>query len=140
MIHITTNKAYTDDPTKKIRRKGTDDPEGRSSMTLLQGDTADSFEEFTPEPAPLFTEQERAERIVSLIRQRYSADEEDAIRRKAIAAILNGEPITLENGAEQPKWLTEFNAYNYYAEECKVKATEQLTAEKEAQRKEVFEP
>lgn len=45
-------------------------------------------------------------RVVALIREKYSANEENAILRKKLAGIDNGE----------------FAVYNAYVEECKVKA------------------
>jgi hypothetical protein len=50
------------------------------------------------------------ELVAKLVREKYTADEENAIQRKAI---LNG--IT-----------EEFSAYNQYAEECKVRAKEYI--------------
>lgn len=54
--------------------------------------------------------------VSTMIRERYSADEENAIVRKMIAI------DNLDNDIDKEKVREEFRAYNDYAEQCKVKA------------------
>ncbi len=59
-------------------------------------------------------ENEQSLQIVSLIRERYSINDENAILRKAIAAISGGQSVSQE--------YLDFNAY---VEECKAKVRNQ---------------
>ena len=55
-------------------------------------------------------------RVVELIRERYTADDETAILRKYLA--IGGTPGT----DEANKIIEEFELYNAYAEQCKAEA------------------
>lgn len=61
-------------------------------------------------------------RVVELIRERYSADDETAILRKFLA--LSSQPQTFAD--DKPAEIAgEFERYNAYAEQCKAKAREE---------------
>ena len=57
--------------------------------------------------------------VARLVRQRYSADEEFAIQRKMIDAMVN--PVTADADSE-PVAMQEFRVYNEFVNECKEKA------------------
>lgn len=97
MIHITSKEVYSDSG-KFIHRLGTESYFKRS--TLLPGDTAGKFEEVDGIPEETGTNYN--EEVNSMIRQRYSLSEELAILRQR-----DSKP-------------DEFEAYNEYAEYCKM--------------------
>lgn len=97
MIQITSKEVYSDSG-KFVHRLGTESYFKRS--TLLPGDTAGNFEEVDEIPEETGTNYN--EEVNSMIRQRYSLSEELAILRQR-----DSKP-------------DEFEAYNEYAEYCKV--------------------
>ena len=97
MIHITSKEVYSDSG-KFVHRLGTESYFKRS--TLLPGDTVGNFEEVDEIPEETGTNYN--EEVNSMIRQRYSLSEELAILRQR-----DSKP-------------DEFEAYNEYAEYCKV--------------------
>lgn len=97
MIQITSKEVYSDSG-KFIHRLGTGSYFKRS--TLLPGDTVGNFEEVDEVPEETGTNYN--EEVNSMIRQRYSLSEELAIIRQR-----DSKP-------------DEFEAYNEYAEYCKV--------------------
>lgn len=99
MVTIENGHVYSTDG-KYIHRLSTDSYFKRG--TVLDGDTADSFEE--SDAVPACTSAQYAERVNDLIRERYSISQELAILRQRDT---------------KPQ---EFAEYNAYAEECKRKA------------------
>lgn len=97
MIQVTKTDVYSDSG-KLVHRLGTESYFKRS--TLLPGDTAGNFEEVDEIPEETGTSYN--EEVNSMIRQRYSLSEELAILRQR-----DSKP-------------DEFEAYNEYAEYCKV--------------------
>lgn len=97
MIQITSKEVYSDSG-KFVHRLGTESYFKRS--TLLLGDTAGKFEEVDEIPEETGTDYN--EEVNSMIRERYSLSEELAILRQR-----DSKP-------------DEFEAYNEYAEYCKV--------------------
>lgn len=67
-------------------------------------------------------ERKYKERVVELIRQKYSADDEAAIIRKYLALQSQPQPF---NDAKMDEIVMEFDAYNAFAEECKERAKEE---------------
>lgn len=131
MIKIENNQVYSTAEGMKVRRRGTADS-GWSRMSALPGESAADFEEVEPGAEPPYTEAERTARIVALIRRRYSADDEFALQRKMLAAMLHPEAMALdEDGGTEtqtPSVVEEFETYNAFVEECKQEATEALMA------------
>lgn len=136
MIKIENNQVYSTAEGMKVRRRGTEDS-GWSRMSALPGETVADFEEVEPGAEPPYTEAERTARIVALIRRRYSADDEFALQRKMLAAMLHPEAMALdEDGGTEtsgsptaPGIVKEFEAYDAYVEQCKREATAALLAE-----------
>ena len=69
---------------------------------------ADGWVEYTPEQVVTSKEELYKQRIVELIRERYSVDDELAILRQRDVKI------------------DDFNAYNTYVEDCKAQAREEI--------------
>lgn len=103
---ITSKEVYSDSG-KFIHRLGTESYFKRS--TLLPGDTAGNFEEVDEIPEETGTNYN--EEVNSMIRQRYSLSEELAILRQR-----DSKP-------------DEFEAYNEYAEYCKVEVKRRMIEE-----------
>lgn len=135
MIVIENQNVHSDTEDIKVRRRGTTE-NGWSGMSLLPGETADDFEEIEPQEEPPFSEEERIGRIVSLIRRRYSADDEFALQRKMLSVMLHPKsdpaqevtPSASDADADSTGIISEFEAYNAYVEECKREATAALLA------------
>lgn len=106
MIQITSKEVYSDSG-KFVHRLGTESYFKRS--TLLPGDTVGKFEEVDEIPEETGTNYN--EEVNSMIRQRYSLSEELAILRQR-----DSKP-------------DEFEAYNEYAEYCKVEVKRRMAEE-----------
>lgn len=106
MIQITSKEVYSDSG-KFVHRLGTESYFKRS--TLLPGDTAGKFEEVDEVPEETGTNYN--EEVNSMIRQRYSLSEELAILRQR-----DSKP-------------DEFEAYNEYAEYCKMEVKRRMAEE-----------
>lgn len=118
MIILTNIYAYSDSD-KPIHRVGSE-TYGKK-ITLLPSDTADTFEEV--DEIPRFTKAEYEAKVAELVRERYTADEEFALQRKRINSLLV--PATLSDDNAETL-ASEYEAYNAYVGECKVKAVEIL--------------
>lgn len=57
---------------------------------------------------------------IELVREKYTADEEFALHRKMINAVMSPDTISADDSAN--KALEEYQAYNVYVQECKQKA------------------
>ncbi len=96
--------------------------------TRVAPDDVDNWEEIAVTDMPAYTEAEYNAKVVELIRERYSADEEFALQRKALHLMLT--PATASTGEETEAdtvtttetVLDEFAAYNTYAKQCKARA------------------
>lgn len=95
--------------------------------TTVRAEDASAWEEIEQ---PAFTKAEYDAKVAELIRERYTADEEFALHRKMLNAMLHPEAVTLdENGADTvPVEVREFETYNAYVGECKAEAKELLSA------------
>lgn len=114
MIKIENNMVSSTEG-KFIRRKVSDSYFRRS--TVLPGETETDFAEV--DKVPEYTKAEYDAMVVRLVRQRYSADEEFAIQRKMIDALVN--PMTADADSE-PAAMPEFRVYNEFVNECKREA------------------
>lgn len=125
MIILTNIYAYSDSD-KPIHRVGSE-TYGKK-ITLLASDTADTFEEV--DEIPRFTKAEYDAKVAELVRERYTADEEFALQRKRINSLLA--PATLSDDNAETL-ASEYEAYNAYVDECKVKAVEILNTAPKAE-------
>ena len=86
------------------------------SIMMLPGESADLYEEVAEKPA--YTKEQYDAKVAEFVRERYSESEEFAIQRKAINAAFS--PSTFSS--ESDPVLTEYQEYNAYVEECKMRA------------------
>ena len=114
MLKIENNQIYSDSG-KTVHKLGTDTYFTR--RRLLKGEKESDFEEVDEIPFP--TKSEYDNKVSELIRERYTASEEFAIQRKMINASNTSAPLNDESAL---KAISEYDAYNTYVEECKLKA------------------
>lgn len=103
------NKQVFSDEGKLIHRIGTETYVKRSMV--LPTDIVEMFEEVDELPA--YTKQQYDEKVAELVRERYSESEEFAIQRKYLNTI---------KGTKNPEVISEYEAYNDFVEECKIRA------------------
>lgn len=108
-----------------LRKIGTSDAETNEiTRCAIKADKALEYEEVLTErvmeaKAEAEAEQKYKARVVELIREKYSADDEAAILRKYLAVHSQPQPFS---DAKMDEIVMEFDAYNAFAEECKSKA------------------
>ena len=95
--------------------------------TVLDADTVADFEEV--DAAPVYKRAHYEAKVAELVRERYDENEEFALQRKVLNILLHPEStaqteLSTENG--MPAALVEYEAYDEYVEQCKVKAKEIL--------------
>lgn len=122
------------DHANTLHRIGSPDYPEMHQVTVPQ-DSADGWEEC---PVPAYSQAEYKAKATELIRERYPADEEFALHRKMIKAMLKRLAVILdEAGADNdslhatPSVVAEFDVYNQFAEQSKCRAKELLTATNE---------
>lgn len=86
--------------------------EGRKT-TAPKADAADYDERIKPP----YTKGQYDAKVASLIREKYTADEEAALKSKLLAAILHPDAAVI-NDDGQPKAVSQFDAFLAYREEC----------------------
>ena len=74
----------------------------------------DAWEEISINDLPLYTKEEYKKEVIRLIREKYDRDDENAIFRK----MLQSKPLE--------RYINEYESYNSFVEECKLKAKENL--------------
>lgn len=106
-----------------LRKKGSDPHSDIRQATVRAADISD-WEEVPAADIPPYTKAEYDAKVSEMVRGRYSADEEFALQRKMIDALLNPAPMTLDESdtPSVPAAVSEFNTYNAYVEECKARA------------------
>lgn len=114
MIVIKNNQVYSDEG-KYVHKIGTDTYVKKSMV--LPTDKVEDFEEVSE--LPLFTKEQYDNKVAELIREKYSASEEFALQRKMINATNADMPLS---DAETNRVIEEYDTYNTYVEECKIKA------------------
>lgn len=80
----------------------------------------DAWEEIAVADIPPYTKDEYDKKVAELVREKYTADEEFALQRKMLNAVMSPDTISEEGSAN--KTLEEYQAYNVYVQECKQKA------------------
>lgn len=114
-----------------LHRKGSEDyPECR--ILRVKAEEVDEWEEIAIADIPPYTKAQYRAQVVALIRERYDVDKEFEIQRELLDTLLNPQPMTLEASdagaaTPTPDIIADFNAYNAYVEECKLRAREMLT-------------
>ncbi len=97
----------------------------------VKAEEVDDWEEILIADIPPYTKAQYRALVVELIRKRYDVDKEFEIQRELLDALLNPQPMTLEAtdpeaATPTPGIISDFNAYNAYVEECKLRAKEML--------------
>ena len=87
-----------------------------NDRAFLKGETLEMFEEI--DERPKYTKEEYERKVAELIRERYSQDEENAIKSKVLASLL---PNTLSEETNE-KHMKQFEEFNAYREQCKAEA------------------
>lgn len=111
MWQLDTDQAYI------LHRIGSDDYTEIRHVTVKDPDT---WEEIAVADIPPYTKAEYDKKVAELVRERYTADEEFALQRKMLNAMMSPDTISEEGSAN--KALEEYQAYNVYVQECKQKA------------------
>lgn len=78
------------------------------------------WEEVAVTDIPPYTKSEYDAKVAELVREKYTADEEFALHRKMISAVMSPDTISADDSAN--KALEEYQAYNVYVQECKARA------------------
>lgn len=92
--------------------------------TIVKAEDIDRWEEVAVEDIPPYTKAEYDAKVAELVHERYTADEESALHRKMINAIMSPATVSEEGAAD--KALEEYEAYNAYVQGCKARAKELL--------------
>lgn len=93
----------------------------------VTADDLDSWEEIAVDAVPRYTKAQYRAQVVALIRERYDVDKEFEIQREMLDALLNPAPMGVDDtDAGTTDVVVEFNVYNDYVEECKLRAREML--------------
>lgn len=108
----------------KLHRIGTSEYYGEITV---KAEGVIEFEEVPESEKPTFSKEEYDYKVAAMVRERYSESEEFAIQRKFLNSI---------SGQHSQPAEEEFNQYNAFVEECKVRAKEDLTANESALREE----
>lgn len=109
--------ALSTDATHILRRVGSYDyPEIRRATVQ----DPEQWEEIAVADIPPYTKAEYDNKVAELVREKYSADEEFALQRKMINAIMSPDTISDDGSASQA--LSEYQIYNTFVQECKQKA------------------
>lgn len=94
-----------------LHRIGSDD---YTKIRHIMTKDPDAWEEVSINDLPLYTKEEYKEEVIRLIREKYDRDDENAIFRK----MLQSKPLE--------RYINEYESYNSFVEECKLKAKENL--------------
>lgn len=113
-----------------LHRKGSEEYPACRRLHV-KAEEVDEWEEIPIADIPPYTKAQYRALVVELIRKRYDVDKEFEIQRELLDALLNPQPMTLdatdtEATASTPGIIADFNAYNTYVEECKLRAKEML--------------
>ena len=117
MIQIKNRTAYSDEG-KLLYCPQTKSYSPR--MALINGMTAESFEEVDNEPP--YPDEEYCEMVDRMVKERYPQREENARLRKMLAASVSGRMT--EEEAERAR--AEFEEFDAFVEDCKLRAKEAL--------------
>lgn len=94
--------------------------EGYTEIRRITTANPSEWEEVAVTDIPPYTKDEYDKKVAELVREKYTADEEFALQRKMLNAVMSPDTISAEGSAS--KALEEYQAYNVYVQECKLKA------------------
>lgn len=91
----------------------------------VSADELDQWEEVAVEDMRPYSDEQYNAKVAALVAERYPLTEENAITRKLLFKLLHPEASTLDESGtdtELPKEVAQFEAYNIYVEDCKLRA------------------
>lgn len=97
-------------------------------VTMLPSETIEMYEEVNE--IPKFTKSEYEDKVKELIKERYTIEDELAIQRKAFNAMITSTTLS-EDSSESI--MDEYNEYNLFVEDCKVRAVEILNTKEDSE-------
>lgn len=117
-IEISTDGAHV------IRKIGDSNPTDVRRRRIA-ADELDRWEEVAVDDMRPYSDEQYNVMVAELVAERYPLTEENAITRKLLFKLLHPEASTLDESGEDtelPKEVAQFEAYNTYVEECKLRA------------------
>ena len=117
-VEISTDAAHV------IRKKGDNNPTDVRRRRVA-ADELDQWEEVAVEDMRPYSDEQYNAKVSELVAERYPLTEENAITRKLLFKLLHPEAATLDESGEDtelPKEVAQFEAYNAYVENCKLRA------------------
>lgn len=91
------------------------------SVIMLPSETIDMYEEVAEKPA--YTKDQYDAKVAELVREKYTESEEFALQRKAINSAFSPSVVSADSNVA----LNEYQQYNAYVEDCKLRAKEILS-------------
>lgn len=107
-----------------IRRKGDTAPTEIRRLTV-KAENLGQWEEVAAADMRPYSDEQYNDKVAELVAERYPMAEENAITRKLLNKLLHPEAATLDESGtdkELPKEVAQFEAYNAYVEDCKLRA------------------
>lgn len=117
-IEISTDSAHV------IRKKGDNNPT-QIRRRRVNADELSDWEEVAVADMRPYSDEQYNDKVAELVAERYPMAEENAITRKLLNKLLHPDVATLDESGtdtELPKEVAQFEAYNAYVEDCKVRA------------------
>lgn len=107
-----------------IRKKGDNNP---TQIRRRRIDAAElgKWEEVAVADMRPYSDEQYNDKVAELVAERYPMAEENAITRKLLNKLLHPEAATLDetgSDTELPKEVAQFEVYNAYVEDCKLRA------------------
>lgn len=87
----------------------------------VKPEDVEHYVELPVDAIPAYTKAEYDAKVAGLIRERYSADEEEAIKSKLLYALLHPEAATLDetgDGTQPPKEVAQFEEFYAWRLHC----------------------
>lgn len=107
-----------------IRRKGDTAPTEIRRLTV-KAENLGQWEEVAIADMRPYSDEQYNDKVAELVAERYPMAEENAITRKLLNKLLHPDVATLDESGtdtELPKEVAQFEAYNAYVEDCKLRA------------------
>ncbi len=117
-VEISTDVAHV------IRKIGDSNPTD-VRRRRVSADEIDQWEEVAVEDMRPYSDEQYNAKVAELVAERYPLTEENAITRKLLFKLLHPEASTIDESGEDtelPKEVAQFEAYNAYVEDCKLRA------------------